>query len=283
MYTDIDERYLDLDFTKQPHYVFGDLGVGLSKARFGVFEERESIMSPSEIEEAIDAMESGKSGCQWLVKYVLNQGQEGSCVGNATTAGDMIVQAIQYGLENVIQMSAISMYKQIGSGPNSGAMVSDALDKLQSVGFLPLNTTENKARFGDHVMPATGFYSKWPSGWMSTAALFKGYECDIIRSVAGIKTALCKQYPVIVGRQGHSVCYTTVMRGSRGQHVVPYINSWGEWGAALGHLPYGFGFDSESLISQSAQWAFAIRAVLAPPPHTTTRSRRGTVRKRRRK
>ena len=142
-------------------------------------------------------------------------------------------------------------------------MVSDGWAEMNARGILPLDTPENRARFGNKVMPNTGWSTKRPAGWEEVASQFAGLEATIIRSVSGLLTALCNQDPVVVGRQGHSICYVRPMRKS-GSRVVAYCNSWGSWGSGLGDFDYGFGFDSESQIRQSASWAFALRSVTVP-------------------
>lgn len=187
-----------------------------------------------------------------------------NCVANATSQAHEVVQALQHGKANVVHLSAISLYKRIGRSAQSGAMVSDGLKEMASRGILPLDTPENRERFGSAVMPNTGFSKPYPDNWQETAALFRGVEYHTVNSVAGLLTALCNQHPVVVGRQGHSICYLRPMRRS-GRRVVAYANSWGNWGQGLGDFDSGFGFDSESQIRQSASWAFVLRAVTIPP------------------
>lgn len=185
-----------------------------------------------------------------------------NCVGNATAQAIEIIQARQFGEDRVVPLSAISLYKRIGRSPGSGAMLDDSYDEIRSRGILPLDTPENRARFGDHVMPARGFYEPFPPGWESTAKKIVGIEGYVIRSVDGIATALLKQIgPVVVGRQGHSIVYVNWVYKS-GRSLCPYPNSWKvTWGQPYGDMPGGFGFDSESQISQSAGYAFCIHSV----------------------
>lgn len=260
---DLDDRYIDVDFEADPNYTFGDLGA----ATFGSYpsyEEMFGVLSDAEIDAAIEAMDAESGGAERLVTRIYNQGQEGSCVANATSQAHEIVQALQHGKANVVHLSAISLYKRIGRSAQSGAMVSDGLKEMASRGILPLDTPENRQRFGAAVMPNTGFSKPFPDNWQETAALFRGVEYHTVNSVAGLLTALCNQHPVVVGRQGHSICYVRPMRRS-GRRVVAYANSWGNWGQGMGDFESGFGFDTESQIRQSASWAFVLRAVTIPP------------------
>lgn len=250
---EIDDQFLDVDFSKQPEYVFGD--TGRQEATYcGVYEDSLQTLSDSDIRAAIEAETAAGGGADLLVSRIYNQKQEGSCVANACCQSHEIVQASQYGKGKVIPLSAISLYKRIGRSPGSGASVSDGLNELATRGALPLDTPENRAIFGDKVMPNTGFYTAYPNDWQTIGDNFVVTEHYVIRSVEGIKTALVLGHPVVVGRQGHSICYCRLMI-KNGRFVVKYANSWGDWG------DQGFGYDTESQIRMSAGWAFAVRAV----------------------
>jgi hypothetical protein len=259
---EIDDRFLDIDFEKCPEYTFGDRG----HAVFGDaedYEEKFGVLSDAEIQECIEAMNAAGGGAEHLVTRIYDQKSEGSCVANACSQAHEIVQALQLGKDKVTHLSAMSLYRRIGRSPSSGSSVSDGLKEMSSRGILPLDSPENRAKFGDQVMPNTGWSNRFPGGWESTAKMFAGVESYVVRSVGALLTALCNQHPVVVGRQGHSICYVRPMMRN-GRRVVAYCNSWGSWGAALGDHPSGFGFDSESQISQSANWAFALRSVTVP-------------------
>lgn len=258
---DIDDKHLDIDFTKDPNYVFGDLGCAVCGS-FADYADAAPTMSDIEIDAGIEKLDDAAS-MENLITRVFMQAQEGSCVANATSQGDEIVQAGQVGKDKVVQLSAISLYKRIGRSPSSGSMVSDALDELNSRGILPLDNEANRARFGSIVMPNTGFYTAFPHDWESVAALFAGREYYIVRSVNSLMTALLNGHPVVVGRQGHSICYVRPMH-SKGRRIIKYVNSWGNWGDKGGDFPSGFGYDSPGTIQQAASWAFAIRSVVVP-------------------
>ena len=246
------KKWLDIDFRTQPKYVFGDLGPG-QETFCSTYEDNIPVLSDADVKAAVQA-EEATGGADKLVSRIYNQQQEGSCVANACCQSHEIVQALQYGKDAVVHLSAISLYKRIGRSPGSGAMVSDGLKELSSRGALPLDDKENRARFNDKVMPNTGFYEKFPSDWENTANNFTIVEHHVIRSLEGMKTALVLGHPVVVGRQGHSICYCRLMIKG-GRYVVKYANSWGNWG------DNGFGYDSESQMRMSAGWAFAVRQV----------------------
>src|SRR6185436_17074046 len=95
----------------------------------------------------------------------------------------------------------------IGSSANSGASIDDALDETTNTGIIPLDTPENRAKFGSVVMPPTGFRSSRPAGWQEVAKHFRTDERLIIESIGGMISALFNGHPIVVGRAGHSICY----------------------------------------------------------------------------
>jgi hypothetical protein len=251
----INPKFIDVDFTKDPKYVRGDLPLpALERGRFARYGDSIDVIPESQWKELIALMDADGGGADRLVTRIYNQLSEGSCVANACSQAVEVCQAKQFGKDKVVHLSAISLYKRIGRSPGSGAMVSDGLDELSTKGILPLDNPENRAKFGDKVMPNTGFYTAYPTGWEEVAKQFHGTEWFIVESVEELITALLNQHPVVVGRAGHSICYTRPMYDS-GSLVVKYANSWGDWGDK------GFGYDSMGLIRSSASWAFALRQV----------------------
>ena len=263
MAKEISEEFVDYDFpSSDEHYVFGDLG----GAMFGMGDESSRPeMTDSEIAECIERIASEESGLEHLSTRIFNQKREGSCVANAVSMAVQLCQARELGESNVVQLSAMSLYKRIGRSPSSGARVSDGLFEAVKRGILPLDTPANRERYGDKVMRNTGFSSRYPADWEATARRFCVLEFHVIRSVAGIWSALCRREPVVVGREGHSICYTTPIV-HKGRRAAQYANSWGEgWGfkdAGLG----GWGVDTESQVRKSASWAVAIRSLVRRVP-----------------
>lgn len=260
------DRWLDVDFRKDTHFVPGDttpdecraFGGGLVfGSEFPAYEDVAATIPKSEWPDYIAKMDADGGGADRLVCVIYNQGNEGSCVANACSQANEIIQSTQLGKDRSVRLSAISLYKRIGSSANSGAFVSDGLKEMQTRGILPLDTPENRARFGDKVMPATGFRTKYPADWEATAKLFCGTEASVVRTTEGLITALLNHHPVVVGRAGHSICYVRPMY-RKGSLVVKYANSWGNWGDG------GYGYDSMGNITSSARWAFALRSVIVP-------------------
>jgi hypothetical protein len=218
-----------------------------------VFEAAVPIIPREQWPTHISAIDAAGGGLDLLVTRIYDQGREGSCTSNATCQSHEILQNAQYGPHRVVHLSAISLYKRVGSSPMSGSSVSANLRELRSRGALPV---EPCGGLFPHCMSNTGFSQRYPSGWEATAKLFKGGEYFEIRSYEGFITALLRGYPVVYGRQGHAICAVRpVIRN--GRLYVKYANSWHHsWG------DHGFGYDSESQIRQGAQWAFALRSVV---------------------
>ena len=258
----VDDRWLDLDFTKQPEYMFGAKDAAPLRG-YTAYEDSFEVLSSAEIDAGIDRLSEIGGGADRLVTRIYDQNGEGSCVANACGQAMEITLARQFGKDAVTHLAAISLYKRIGRSPSSGASVADGLDELVERGILPLDNEANRARFGQHVMPNIGYSTRYPEGWQDTALNFRIDEYYIVRSVAGMMTALCNGFPVVVGRQGHSICYVRPFRDG-GKRLVYYANSWGNWGQGLGDFRRGFGVDTERQIGQSSSWAFAVRSVVTP-------------------
>lgn len=219
------------------------------------FEDAIPLIPRDQWPACIKAIDDNGGSLDLLVTRIYNQGQEGSCVSNATCQSMEIAQAIRRGKKSVIPLSAISLYKRVGSSPRSGSMVSSNLREILGRGVLPLKNDANDKLFA-HTMTNTGFYQKYPADWEKTAIRFRGHEVFDVRSYDGFITALLRGYPVVYGRSGHSICAVRPVF-KNGRLFVKYANSWGDWGEN------GFGYDSESTI-RSAGWAFALRTVVDP-------------------
>lgn len=253
-------QFLDVDFRRDPRYVRGFDDNETLAGMFSSYEDNTTLLTDSEIDDAIAEMDRLNNGGDMLVSRIFDQGREGSCVSDQTAQCHEVTQALQFGIDRVVHLSAISLYKRIGRSPSSGAMVSDGMEEARDVGILPLDNPENRARFGAMVMPNTGFYEKYPAGdWKATAKMFRFDEYDVITTLRGMLTALCRRQPVGVGRQGHSIAYVRPMGSKSKGYKARYANSWSEeWGDK------GFGLDTLSQMNMSAGWAYTPRSVIVP-------------------
>lgn len=253
--------FIDVDFPNDPHYVPGYTRHGKSVYRTcakRAFGDSFAVLNEADRRDAANEMAKAGGGLSRLIYTILNQLQEGSCVGNMGAQALMVLIAKLLGKDRAPLMSAISLYKQIGSSSNSGASVEDCIDRMSDTGLLPLDTPENRKLF-KHVMPATGFRTAYPTGWKDTASIFanvEGFWCD---NVAEMETALAIGMCVGVGRAGHSILYLEPIYEGLTK-FFDYVNSWGQWGFGKGDFSYGFGRDSSRLFNESADWCYAFQA-----------------------
>lgn len=261
---EIDDRFVDVDFSKEPQFIAGDLGLNPNALACASSDDAVPLIPESKWQALSEQLDAAGGGLDRYVIRVFNQGSEGSCVGNATTQQMMVMQAQQFGIGNVTLLSPMSLYKRIGQSASSGAMVNDALDEVVGRGILPLDTPENRARFAECVHPATGFGRKLPDGWESVARNFRADESLVVKSTASLMSCLFSGHPIVVGREGHSILYLRPVF-SKGRWLVKYVNSWDvTWGEGFGKFTGGFGYDTRSQFEQSARWAFAIRSLVVP-------------------
>lgn len=256
--------YVDVDFTVQPQYVPGYTVEHLKsfqqqKRNFKQYSDYKETYPEKDWKE-LAANLNAAGGNASLLTRIMNQSNEGSCVGNMAAQACEYLQARCVGKDKVIPISAISMYKMIGSSPNSGANIEDAMNRAQDSGFLPLDTPENRARFGAHVMPHTGFYTKWPTGYKTTMIKFARIEAYIIQNVAEAFSALIKGLLIGVGRAGHSIDYVDPVY-PEGSLMFDYVNSWGPWGFGKAGFSAGFGRDSSRLFNEALDYCIAWEAV----------------------
>lgn len=254
-------QFIDVDFTTDPRYVPGySPKYRQMKKRFGArnFGDSFNVLSASDRREAAEEMAKAGGGLTRLVTRIYDQSNEGSCVGNMGGQALEVLQAKTLGKSFVVPISAMSMYKQIGSSPNSGASVEDCIDRADDTGFLPLDTEANKARF-PATMSHTGFRQSWPSDWKSTAKRFRGIEGIWCNSVEEMETALILGMPVGVGRAGHSILYLEPRYDGNSLQIC-YVNSWGDWGFGAGGFAAGFGLDSSRLFREAADYCYAFQA-----------------------
>lgn len=262
MADDFDQQFVDVDFEKQSPYIFGSIEPNLFA--FSSYETKVPLLTDTEIEEAIDRIEDEDSGADQLVTRIFDQKSEGSCVSQACAQALQIIHAKEYGKGDVVQLSAMSLYKLpgVGRSPSSGATVSSGIEQMAKTGLLPLDTPENRERFGAHIMENTGFYQKFPPDCKLTSKRFRADEYHIATSTRAIWTALANRDPVIVGRQGHAIAYVKPTR-NKGQWAAMYANSWStRWGGPAAGFSGGFGYDTKRQVEMSANWAVVLRSAV---------------------
>ncbi|GIV50782.1 MAG: hypothetical protein KatS3mg038_1303 [Candidatus Kapaibacterium sp.] len=252
-----DDIFVDLDFSRVTEYGTGDLGYG--DAVFADYEDSLGVIPEAEWQEHVEELERRNIGCEHLIVHIYNQGRVGSCTSHATCQAMMIAAAVQFGRQRTPILSPISLYKRVARGPNSGSTIEDNVDEAMGRGVLPADVSEQSARF-KHVMPSGDWHARFPQGWEETARQFLLDEVYVCRSVAAVVSALLRGHPVIVGRDGHAICYVRPTY-RRGALSVIYANSWGQWGVGVGPWEYGFGLDSARQLERASTWAVAVRTV----------------------
>lgn len=209
----------------------------------GFFGDRLEVYPESEWRER---WEANKPSLRPFVHRIKDQGREGSCTSNAGTGCWETLASFAYGVEFVL--SAMSLYKRCGSGPNSGSTVGCNMRKLRDEGALPApHEREIVRRLGlnpEHCFPETGWRNRLPSGWQETAKHFRLDEFFEIRNIEEFVSALLQGYAVHYGRRGHSI-YGVALTYKDGRPYCEYANSWGNWGDE------GFGYDTISGLRRS--------------------------------
>ncbi len=198
-----------------------------------------------------------------LVSYVKNQGPTDMCASNATTS--CIGHRIRHTCGISIDLSPASVYNHIANGPG-GSTISDNLRQIRDVGCLPTDTTKNREilqRAGlddSHVMLPSVYYARISDAAKETAKHFRGGEWYDVRTFKGLVSCLLLGFPVVYGRRSHAILGVGA-RFASGRIQVLYLNSWGRWGGPAGEWEYGFGTDSEQLLTSSipSYGAFALR------------------------
>lgn len=175
------------------------------------------------------------------VTEIYSQGNFGSCVGFGSAQCLETTLRRRYGLPHRVSLSGMSVYKRIGNGPNSGAMISDGMDAICKEGALPTDTAENKAKY-PHTHPLRSWTTPLPQGWRETAKLFRGASFAVAEGLDQICSALINGFIGIVGRQSHCVPYV-YLDYSGNDPCAAFANSWDkDWNDA------GFGYDSAGIL-----------------------------------
>lgn len=223
---------------------------------FELFENDQDVIPRSQWDELL--AEHDYSLAEKYVAKIKRQ-KIGSCASHSSTSCLEYVTAKSVGAENVTLLSPLSVFKFVGSR-HGGSTLDANMRRISQVGVLPLDTPENREKYGDHVWPENQWSGSLPSGWESTAAKFKFTEWNEIGSFDELFSALLQWKPVYYGRAGHAIYAVRPMKKD-GQYVLKYANSWGSWG------DNGYGYDTERYVSGSIRsyGCYAPRAGLLLP------------------
>lgn len=189
-----------------------------------------------------ERIERTKAKWRSTVQQIYGQGQEGSCVGFAGAQTLETTCTRRYGKQAWVSLSGMSVYRWIGSSAQSGAMISDGMKQIATVGALPVNSPENAAKYA-HTHPRTGFKNQFATNWKDTAKLFRVTKHARCEGADEVGSALLAGLMGFVGRNGHSVPYG-YLDYSGNAFLAAYANSWlPSWGDE------GWGYDSERVFS----------------------------------
>lgn len=260
--------FVDVDFPEEAKRLNVSIGSNgrdelCGTGGFPMFADEEEIIPASQWKELIELKNAKGGMCRPFVRAVKDQDGEPSCVSNATVSAHEVCQNILHGPELITELSPISLYRFVGS-PRSGSSLSTNLRRMLDIGALPLNNAKNKAAF-KHTHPHNGYSVAMPDGWEETAKLFRIHEYLDIDGWPAMVSALLKGYPVIYARSGHCILAIGLSYRS-GSLTLEYLNSWGQWGAALNDaFTFGVGFDSERTAKSASYGAIAVRSIKTPP------------------
>ncbi len=196
---------------------------------------KQEIIPVSEWRNLAD-MQKGRT-LDYLIWLIKDQWREGSCTSNAATQGYQTLLRAALGV--CIEFSAMSLYKRVGSGPNSGSGLGENVTELRDRGVLPTDNAENKELFSI-TFPNVGWSNRLPRDWEDLAINFCIIEFEKITTEEEFGSAIWRGRPVLYGRDGHAILGTRMVYND-GQWRVKYANSWTpDWG------DNGFGYDTLS-------------------------------------
>lgn len=171
------------------------------------------------------------------IQDVHDQDGIGQCVADAVTKAIEISMYGALGLSDYVRLSASHLYCRVGRGPNSGAFISEGVQEANTRGVVPLDGEEGF----DYTYKAVGWTRSLPGGWEKTGLLFTARFARV-EGKAAIYSAQWQGKGVVVGRNGHAICYFDPQPDDDGND---YCQSWGNWGSRLNsRIPYGRGHDT---------------------------------------
>ena len=236
--------FLDIDFDNETP---GDQSTGLieeshdeimaaSSDTLGPFEDSyPTLMVPRAKRQDMAAAVWPKQ--RRTIAQIYSQGRTSACVGFAAAQALEITRTRRYGQANRVALSGMSVYREIGRTLMSGAMISDGMRQIVSVGALPLSNSQNDAKY-----PLTLDILDWrgriPNDWEESAAPFRVSKWATARGSDEIESALLNGFTGIVGRSRHCVPYVG-LTWAKNSPAAGYANSWSpRWGDE------GMGFDT---------------------------------------
>lgn len=260
-------QYVDVDFptVARKHRRMMGMNPRLENAGYAglpLLGDHMDVIPESQWKELIDLKNSSGGMVRPFIRYVHDQNGEPSCVSNAFAGAHEAKQVELMGAGLLTVLAPISLYRRVGS-PRSGSSLTSNMREMLELGILPLDNEANKAKY-QHTSPHNGYGKRPPTGWETTANLFRNGEWLDIESWAEMVTALLNGHPVIYARSGHCILAIGLSYRS-GSLYLEYLNSWGDWGAPLNeHFGYGVGFDSLRVAKSASYGAMALVSIQTP-------------------
>ncbi len=232
---------------------------------FPLYKQRFDVIPRSRWDDLIE--EQADLEVEKLFQKTKDQGSEGTCTSNASGQGFEGIFVMQFGADEWVETSALSLYQRVASNPNSGSSLPDNLRELCQRGILPTDSPRNRERFKDspyikHFHANTGYYANpLPGKWEETAQYLRADEFADITSFDQLASAALQPmlFP-IYGRASHAILGVRLVK-RKGVYHIKYHNSWGDWGEN------GYGYDSEDFVTAGLRMygAFCTPSVIVPP------------------
>jgi hypothetical protein len=278
---EISSRFIDVDF----EFAAADAGKALGYNPMSV-RDYERLAATGAVQDFPDSelipesqwdnlIQQQDQAGWWLERRLVeikDQDGEGSCVAQAAETAKQIMEALAWGDDQVRIGSAISVYRECASGPNTGSNVGDVMRQEINVGSIPSDKCQRAkadvaAGFYTATHPDVGYSKRPPTGWEKTAANFRVDEWWRLPSLKHVISANLKGFPVVGARKKHCLAFVRwFLRG--GKRLFGYAQSWGKWGETLEISTgpaQGFGFDSESTVANwASREAWCPRTIVRP-------------------
>ena len=194
-----------------------------------------------------------------------HQGKSHECVCHASVRAFEMAWCSQFGeIENAIFGSPLSVYSEANPRQWGGSYMQDALNIITERGIIPEHDGVNGEGYQRdslfrHTLHQTAGRSdsgpwvkvgNFPTGWKKTSRHLRFLEAYNINSKGAFGSALCRGWPIVNGRSGHSIPHAKLVWRDGRVHSM-YVDSY-----------HRYGYDSMRM--WSAGGAYCVRTVTRP-------------------
>lgn len=170
-----------------------------------------------------------------------DQRPQSSCVHNALEVCLRALWSVAFGPEFAMKWSPMSSYAARGRGYRSGDYMAAVMEHSMEYGQLPESSSEESqateltaihnrvkalAKHHFHQNSPHARPNDLPSGWQVTAKHGRVTEWIALDSDEEVATAMINRWPILTGRQGHSICYMDLVFDDRGNPFAEYLDSY---------------------------------------------------------